>query len=161
ANWTDEQWQAVTALDEFWVQISLAGIMSQAIFLSKSATSRTTTADGLPVADRLNSCANVPAAEPVSLKGEGNDSQQLPSDIRHARTLLSSSTVESEIDVRLQQINTNVAVVLLDGWLAVEAVAEAVFEKKTLSGQEIGSIIKLAMAQIAAEKRFAAATAAW
>jgi len=69
--------------------------------------------------------------------------------------------VESEIDVRLQQINTNVAVVLLDGWLAVEAVAEAVFEKKTLSGQEIGSIIKLAMAQIAAEKRFAAATAAW
>lgn len=155
---TNEQWQGVTQLDDLWVQICLAGFTAQARFTGLQSTGETVQGDQ---SAQNSSTAGPGEATRVDITEGIPVSEEMPSDIRHARRILGFSTAEQDIDDRMRKVNVETAVLLLNVWPAVEAVAEALIEKRTLSGQEIGNILRIAFAHMAAEKRFAAASASW
>lgn len=146
ADWSDEQWHTVVSLDDFRVNIYLAGFMAEAIYADKSAAAgQWTPVEETQVEDRKELARDL----------QKEDSQQLPSDLRVARKILLYAWKESEIEDRLHQLNVDTALLLLDGWPAVEAVASALVEKRTLSGEEVGTIIENALHRLAAEKSLA------
>ena len=154
-NLTDEQWQKVKILDDFLVHIYLAGYMAEAIWADKSgsATIQTAAVESPHLECGMDSTA--------AAKGEGSENQQLPSDILEARKILSFYVHESEIDAHIQKEFTQTGLLLLEGWTAVQAVAEALLEYRTLSGPTTDFIIQDALAQMADEKKLAIESEAW
>ena len=148
AGLADEQWQSVVSLDELRVEIYLAGFMAEAIHADKS---RAVGQSALIEATKGEDHEELE----LDLQKEEIENSRLPQDYVTAYEILRCTAKESEIEERLSKLNVDVALMLLGQWAAVEAIAGALIEKRSLSGEEVGTIVESALAQIQAENSLA------